>query len=205
MEDQLELSCLATSSEGSDVDVFANAARAMLAAAALTCIGTPPKPGVEMIVADLTNGAYIAPMDGQFWRIPPGVDRINYSEVGSSDVSLVSNHLEGLVTNLSMPKAWQEEGVEAPSPACHQYSLQVLRRLFDSYGIIPYKITVSKDGGVFAAYKTPQSKNILRIEVDNELDVVAVVSDGDSILDSGLLEADDLEQSLINRFNRSMA
>jgi len=104
-----------------------------------------------------------------------------------------------------MPKGWSDEGVDPPSASCTQYSRQVLRRLFDTYGIIPYKITVSKDGGIFAAYKAPSNKNILRIEVDNELDVVAVVSDGDSILDSGLLEADDLEQSLINTFNRSVA
>ena len=94
---------------------------------------------------------------------------------------------------------------EQPSPDCLEWSLQVLCRLFDNYGLIPYKIVPSKEGGVFAAYKNPLNANILRVEVDNEFDVVAVVSDGQSVLESGLLEDDDLEQSLIRCFIPKLA
>ncbi len=81
----------------------------------------------------------------------------------------------------------------------------MLCRLFDNYGLIPYKIVPSKEGGVFAAFKNPLNENILRVEVDNELDVAAVVSDGHSILESALIEDDDSERSLIECFNRQLA
>ena len=122
------------------------------------------------------------PMGGNLEDRPGGTREL------SSPVDL---HLEGLIKHLSMPKSWIDEQVEAPSEDCKLYALEVARRLCATYGIIPYKITVSKEGGVFAAYRNPHNNRTLRIEVDNDLDVAAVVSDGDAIRDSGLLEADD--------------
>ena len=203
MEDYEQLNCVVDRAEIPGSDFIANAASVVLGAT--MCFSAPfPRPGTEMIDADSSKIVFDAPFEDQHLQ-PPGFNTINVRQDISFDCSPISNHLEGLVTNLSMPKNWYNEGVDPPSDACKTYSRQVLRRLFDTYGIIPYKITVSKDGGVFAAYKSANTKNILRIEVDNELDVVAVVTDGSSILDSGLLEEDDREQSLIAALNRSVA
>ena len=122
-----------------------------------------------------------------------------------AEASPVGQHLRTLIDNLSMPKSWIEEGVEAPTSDCFSYTKRVLTRLFDTYGIIPYKITMSKEGGVFAAYKSPHNKNTLRLEIDNELDVVAVVSDGEVILDSGVLIEDDFEEGIVDCFNSQVA
>ncbi len=117
----------------------------------------------------------------------------------------VHQHLRTLVDSLSVPRTWIDEGVELPTTDCTSYSKRVLTRLFSTYGIIPFKITMSKVGGVFVAHKAPLSDNILRIEVDNDLDVTAVVSDGKSILESGFLDGDDLEQAVIKSFNSRLA
>ncbi len=117
----------------------------------------------------------------------------------------IDMHLQGLIRHLAMPKSWVDEQAQGPTEDCKRYSFEVVRRLCVTYGIIPYKITVSKEGGVFAAYRNPHNDRILRIEVDNDLDVAAVVSDGLAILDSGLLEADDLERSLIGCFDPHLA
>ena len=81
----------------------------------------------------------------------------------------------------------------------------MINRLFFRYGILPYKVSVSREGGIFAAFQNPRNKNILRVEVDNDLDVVAVVSDGVSILESGLLQGDDVELAVIESFDSAMA
>jgi hypothetical protein len=119
-----------------------------------------------------------------------------------SVASPIADHFSGILNNLSMPKSWIEEGVESPTAECMKHSFFVINRLFETYGILPYKITMSKEGGIFAAYKNPRNKNILRLEVDNELDVVAVVSDGVAISQSGILGGDDRECSIIDAFDR---
>jgi hypothetical protein len=119
--------------------------------------------------------------------------------------SPVEMHLQALIKHLSMPKSWIDEQVEPPTEDCKRYSFEVVRRLCATYGIIPYKITVSKGGAVFAAYRNPHNNRVLRIEVDNDLDVAAVVSDGQAIVDSGLLEGDDFERSLVGSFDRQLA
>lgn len=82
------------------------------------------------------------------------------------------------------------------------YAGVLLRRIFDEYGLIPFKTAYSKDGGIFAAYRNHLNQNILRIELDNELDAVAVVSDGVSILNSAVLDAGEDEYFVMANFNR---
>jgi predicted DNA-binding antitoxin AbrB/MazE fold protein len=135
----------------------------------------------------------------------PEHHRVTVLLPATENSSPVEKHLQALIAHLSMPKSWIDEQIEGPTDECKRYSLQVVRRWFLAYGLIPYKITISKDGGVFAAYKNPHNNRILRIEVDNDLDVVAVVSDGEAILDSGLLEGDDREQSLLGSFDPPLA
>jgi hypothetical protein len=117
----------------------------------------------------------------------------------------VDSFLATLHRDVSIPEAWRREGVEPPAGECVESALALSRRLFTAYGIIPYKVTASKEGGVYLAYKSPANSNILRIEVDNELDVVAVVSDGKSILASGVLEDDRAEAEIIGSFQRELA
>jgi len=167
-------------------------------------------PGLEYF-SSRRFAPFVSESDNYDWNATPG---IVVSEMDLESFADESNlfklqsiplYLKSQLNHLSLPRAWVLDGTEEPSPDCLTWSLQVLCRLFDNYGLIPYKIVPSKEGGVFAAYKHPTNQNILRIEVDNELDVVAVVSDGQSVLESGLLEDDDSERSLIECFNRQLA
>ena len=117
----------------------------------------------------------------------------------------VDSFLATLHRDIAVPEAWRREGVEPPSQPCVEAALGLSRRLFAEYGIIPYKVTASKEGGVYLAYKSPANSNILRIEVDNELDVVAVVSDGKAILASAVLENDATEADIIRSIQRDLA
>jgi hypothetical protein len=117
----------------------------------------------------------------------------------------VDSFLATLHRDVAIPEAWRREGVEAPTEESVESALHLSQRLFVAYGIIPYKVTASREAGVYLAYKSPANFNILRIEVDNELDVVAVVSDGKSILASGVLEDHAMESEIIGAFRRDLA
>lgn len=133
-------------------------------------------------------------------RILPGVELVEQlARQLTIEGQKISNHLAAMLKNARMPASWMEEGIENPTSDCRYFTLNLLSRLSTEFGIIPYKVAFSKEGGLFAAYRSDNG-NVLRIEVDNELDAVAVVSDGIEILDSGLLEADDLERGILNAF-----
>jgi hypothetical protein len=184
-------------------DFLASAAARL--AVGLGCVAVQiPRPGMELLSADFQDAAFVRSDDALFGR-PPGVTAINFADSSEDELSPVIQHIQSLVSNLSMPEAWRKEGVEEPSEDCIMYAGTILRRLFENYDLIPYKTSVSKDGGIFAAYRSPHNKNILRVEVDNELDAVAVVTDGAEILSSGLLEGDDTEHSIIRSLTRIMA
>ena len=177
----------------------------------LGCLGSHAiPPGLE----DLSNRRlvpFVSVVDNHECQERPGIfisdsdtESLN-DELAPFHLQLVELHFKSQLDNLSLPPAWTREGTPLPLSDCLEWSLQVLCRLFDNYGLIPYKIMPTKEGGVFAAYKNPLNGNVLRVEVDNELDVVAVVSDGQSILESCLLEDDDMERSLINTFDSQLA
>lgn len=180
----------------------------MGAGATFPCTAPQPSfvdapPGIHIVLDELSNEISWNP-DELDW--PEYISEVNCL---SEDASLqsqspISKHLRGLIKNLKIPTSWRSDGTELPSSACVDYTQEVLIRLFDMYGVIPYKTAVSKEGGIFAAFNTPHDNNILRIEVDNDLDVIAAVSDGTKILDSGVIEGDDVERGIIRSFDNSL-
>lgn len=191
----------------------------------LGCLATLPRPGIDLIFYENEN--ICAREEGELEPSPPGeeeiVEPIYFANAGliggiapgmltldgddfmdSSDTSIV-RRINTLVRTLTLPRSWSQEKVESPTPDCIEYTIVLLRRLFTNYGLVPYKITASKDGGVLAVYKEDAGVNVLRVEVDNDLDAVAVVSDGNSILSSGLLEQDDEESWILDSFLGVMA
>lgn len=92
----------------------------------------------------------------------------------------------------------------APTQDACRFARQFLQGLFSSYGIIPYKVTHSKEGGIYAAYRSPRDSGVLlRVEIDNELDVVATVSRNKEIVASGFFESD--EAGIIRAFDERLA
>lgn len=93
-----------------------------------------------------------------------------------------------------------DDDVSGPSTDCKYYSESVLSRLFLNYGVLPVRFMVSRDGSLFFSYSDRITGSELRIEVDNELDAVAVLSRGKEVIDSAILENDDGEIELIKKF-----
>jgi hypothetical protein len=156
----------------------------------------------ELRWADLFSAARHLNADSfQLTQHTPGIGRL--LRLSRTEGKQVQSHLSSVLNTLKMPRSWMNDRVEKPTKYCVEYSLTVLSRLSEKYQLIPYKVAYSKEGAIFAAYRNTNNVNTLRIEIDNDLDAVAVVSDGGRILDSGLLEDDDLEESIIDAFMAS--
>ena len=108
-------------------------------------------------------------------------------------------HFDALLDSLKMPRSWREDNVDKPTSDCLRWSKEILGLLATKYGIIPYKVAYSKEGGVFAAYQNVNNDMILNLEIDNDLDVVAVLSDGIRVTNSEILETEN-ERDIINAF-----
>lgn len=117
----------------------------------------------------------------------------------NSKNTAVLEHLNTLVTTVAIPKSWRMDNVQPPSRSCKQFAQLLLERLHQKYGMIPIKLAVMKDGGLLASFKSVDG-NTLRVEIDEDLDAVAVVTNGKEILFSAVLEGDDLEEAAISVF-----
>ena len=105
--------------------------------------------------------------------------------------STVVEYLLGRIQDAKLPPRWAEEGVAEPSDDCRRTCFTMAERLFVERELIPSKVVASRQEGIYVEYKTPRSDRLLGIEVDNELDVVAVVSDANQILASAAFEGDE--------------
>jgi len=101
--------------------------------------------------------------------------------------------LKGRIDDARVPSRWRDEGVADPTDECRRSCLELTEQLFEKHGLLPVKVVASRQEGIYLEYKSPRSGRILGIEVDNELDIVAVVSDANQTLASGAFEAEKAE------------
>lgn len=113
----------------------------------------------------------------------------------------VVEFLKGRVQDARVPLRWRQEGVNEPTDDCRQLCLRLAEKLFLDYGLLPSKVVASRQEGLYLDYKSLHSGRSLGIEADNELDVVAVVSDANGILASAAFEGDEVQHLLRVFFN----
>ncbi len=96
------------------------------------------------------------------------------------------DHLER-VSRVEPPVSWIEEGCEPPSQGCRRLAIRVLADLYGTAGLTPWRCGASRLGGILLAYRAPRRDVELEIEIDNDLDVVGVVSTDRDVLQSSEL------------------
>lgn len=114
-------------------------------------------------------------------------------------------YIDGQLANMEFPGSWEAEGVSKPSERCIEHTRAYLYRLGDLFGILPFKVAYSKEQAVLAAYRNSANRNVLRLEIDEDLDAIANVSDGKRILASAVLENETEEKRLIRVFDPRLA
>ncbi len=82
---------------------------------------------------------------------------------------------------------------------CVALAARLLARLDATYGLVPSKLAITVEGAIYVAFEDRGVSNRLRIEIDNDLDVVATLSREREIVDSGVFPSD--EQRLVSAFS----
>jgi hypothetical protein len=83
---------------------------------------------------------------------------------------------------LYFPMEWEEEKISKPNLVSKQTALIVCKSLFDTYCLMPDKISPTKEEGVFMRfdYSSGKTKKSLIIEVYNTLEIAAIVTNNDT-------------------------
>ena len=91
------------------------------------------------------------------------------------------NDLEKRIRHLSIPR--KEEGVEHPTPECVSLSLEIGRTIFLRFGMLPIRVSSSKEGGIFFTYLHEIHPNRhLFIEVYNDNSIATLINDHKNII-----------------------
>ncbi|MDA1055279.1 MAG: hypothetical protein O3C40_33075 [Planctomycetota bacterium] len=102
----------------------------------------------------------------------------------------VTKFLESRIEDARVPAHW--DNIASPTAQCRQLCLKIARSIFAQYGFIPFKVVASQQEAILLAYKNPRNDKTMRIEVDNDLDTVAVVSNDQKILATGVFEGQEM-------------
>ena len=98
------------------------------------------------------------------------------------------------ISSAAVPSRWREEGVVEPSDDCRRLSLVLAERLLHEHALIPTKVVASRQEGIYLEYQSPRTGRTLGVEIDNDLDAVAVISDATEVLASAPFENEELER-----------
>lgn len=85
---------------------------------------------------------------------------------------------------------------ESPTDACFEESRIILEKMYASHGRLPSKVVPTKDGAVYLSYRNTRNDATLRIEVDNDLDIVATITTKNGMIESGVFEDDFADQAI---------
>jgi hypothetical protein len=87
-------------------------------------------------------------------------------------------HIDDLIfKNIRMPEDWAQEGVNPPNIEAKNIAKKTCISLYDDYGLIPIRISPTKEEGIFIYYKHFNNNRELFVEVYNNLEVAALVND----------------------------
>ena len=84
--------------------------------------------------------------------------------------------------SVSLPIEFAEEGVE-PSQECRLKTRAVLLTIENNCFCLPSRIGASLEGGIMLVYRFEHDR-VVEVEVDNDLDISCVVSEGTTVVDS---------------------
>ena len=82
---------------------------------------------------------------------------------------------------LYFPIEWDKEKVNRPNLSSKNMAMDVCKSLYDKYSLIPFKISPTKEEGVYIRfdYSSASIKRSLIIEVYNTLEIAAIITNND--------------------------
>ncbi len=99
----------------------------------------------------------------------------------------IAEFIDGKVDDATSGDHLTSNGYRNPGKACDLQTREVLRWLYKARGILPTKVVATKRETLYAAFRNPKKDITLRLEIDDESDVVFSIESGE-FLEAGVFE-----------------
>lgn len=96
----------------------------------------------------------------------------------------IIKNLQERVIATGMPVRWLSDGIEEPNYLCKIKASEVAARLCREYNYFPERVGASSEGGIMLHYINYINYKTLSIEIDNDLEIAAIVNQQKTILKS---------------------
>ena len=115
----------------------------------------------------------------------------------------VAKQLSGWIHSLELPQKWRNEGIAPPNFECKKLARKVAVALYQDFSLIPIRIALSIEEGIYLKYKNFDNNKVLEIEVYNDnLDIAAILTKNDEIIKSVDIEKENFSE-IVKLFNDS--
>ncbi|NIM18611.1 MAG: hypothetical protein GTO45_42085 [Candidatus Aminicenantes bacterium] len=113
----------------------------------------------------------------------------------------VVKQLKGWIHSLELPQRWRTDGIAPPSYDCKKLAGKVAETLYKDFSIIPIRIAVSIEEGIYLKYKNFDNNKVLEIEVYNDnLDIAAILTKNNQVIKSADIEKENFFE-MVKLFN----
>ena len=99
----------------------------------------------------------------------------------------IAEFMDGKVDDATLGNHQTRNGFRNPGIACYSHSKEVMKWLYNARGVLPTKVVATKRKTLFAAFRNPKKDITLRLEIDDEGDVVFSIESGE-FLEAGVFE-----------------
>lgn len=112
----------------------------------------------------------------------------------------IGSYIDTILKHLRIPPSWVAEGISLPSQSCLTAARIALRDFYDRFELLPVRISATAERTIVACYRNEFNQNTLDLEIDDEADVAAVVSNGHDILGSAFSDDSTLREIIEGLF-----
>jgi hypothetical protein len=113
----------------------------------------------------------------------------------------VVKQLNGWIHSLELPPRWRTDGIAPPNYDCKKLAREVAEVLYRDFSLVPIRIAVSIEEGIYLKYKNFDNDKVLEIEVYNDnLDIAAILTRDDETIKSVDIEKEDFSE-IVKLFN----
>lgn len=94
----------------------------------------------------------------------------------------VTNFLQSQVYAVNIPKKWKLEGILPPTILCKEKSANIIKKLYKDKKIIPVRVNATIEEGLFIKYVDYNTSKELSIEIYNDFDIAALITQNNEII-----------------------
>ncbi|MBF0338205.1 MAG: hypothetical protein HQL05_10270 [Nitrospirae bacterium] len=85
------------------------------------------------------------------------------------------------IRSIPFPDRWRLEGISPPTDDCKETTISTIKYIYDCFKIIPSRIAATIEEGLFFKYINKANGNELSIEIYNDLEKAAILTNNEDI------------------------